>query len=292
LECFMPNSVNKYSLCDAFIAAGLSCCVEPYNHTPRGYWKITTDGSLGDYNHGIEVVSPVLNGADGFSQLRKACKVLADKHCHATAKCGLHVHVGWKGGTLHNPLWDAATLRQLIKMHNRYEPVIDSLIHPSRRGSASHYCQSNQPKTHPHYLATARTWQEVCLAIGQSPDGMRNADRFKKVNLKPIGAYGTVEFRQHHGTVKSEEVEQWLRFVLRLVLAAKQQVEWPESPLTFEELKKIIALDSNEAKHFQRRLNGFARPTQNRRMIRRRRDPDNQLYNELERIVRTPGESS
>lgn len=256
IECKLSRGLSKYVLADAIKSAGVQCTVEPYSHDARDHWKITTDGSLGDYSTGIEIVSPILNGDTGFAQIRKVCKVLTDRKCRTTKKCGLHIHVGWKGGTRDNPLWDAATVRQIIRLHNRYEPVINAFMDESRHSNT--YCSSNKSYTNTVRLEHAQTWQEVCSATGQNhlPSTIRNSDRYRKINLKTIGYYGTVEFRQHHGTVKATEVEQWLRCVLRLVLAAKAAPHLvpASSTISFDEFKNVIGLDATEAEHFHRRL--------------------------------------
>lgn len=267
IECKMPIGLTKDDIATMFVAAGLPCHVAVYGHHTTSDWRIVTDGSLADYAHGIEVVSPPLNGEAGFRAMRKACTILTEKRCKVTARCGLHVHVGWKSHGRQQTLagsnhpWDARTLRNLVRLHNRYDTVIDSLLSPSRR--QNQYCRSLKHTTRNSHLETARTWQEVCLAVGQNPEPItiRNGDRYKSVNLKPVGVYGTVEFRQHQGTVNVEKTEQWLRLVLRMVLAAKNMAAMDaiDTTPTFDDFKSAIGLASDEAEHFQGRLAGFAR---------------------------------
>jgi hypothetical protein len=259
IECKMPIGLTKEDMANALTEAGVPCRVSVYGHSIVDHWKIVTDGSLNDYAHGIEVVSPPLHGEAGFRALRTVCAVLVAKRCKITARCGLHVHVGWKGGTVNTHLWSARTLRNLVKLYKRYEPVINSLLAPSRRDNG--FCRGLNYTTNVAQLETAETWQQIVAAINQSLLNPRHGDRYRKLNLKSLGTYGTVEFRQHQGTIDSDKVEHWLRLVLRMVLAANNMVAMEVSggTPTFDDLKNAIGLASDETRHFQGRINGFER---------------------------------
>ena len=60
-ECFIPSGTTREQLAvaiNARLIAPAHCAVEGYNHNARPHWKVITDGSLGDYQRGVEVVSP------------------------------------------------------------------------------------------------------------------------------------------------------------------------------------------------------------------------------------------
>ena len=69
LECFLPYGISHREAAAKITAAGIECNAESYNHSARPTWKIVTDGSLGDYSRGAEIVSPVLSGEEGLAAL-------------------------------------------------------------------------------------------------------------------------------------------------------------------------------------------------------------------------------
>lgn len=268
LEAFMPSGMTQSDLAYHLTQAGVPTQVEHLNHQPRrDHWKIVTDGSLRNYQRGIELVSPILNGEEGFVALRKACKILVERKVKATVKCGFHVHLGWKDGGVAE--WDVTTLRNVIKMYSHFEPGIDSVLTPSRRGpnAGEGYCRFVQ--FNPERLAAATTVDNICDAIGQArysdvrmyPRNSRGPGRYRKVNLQSLGVYGTVEFRHHQGTVDADMAEYWVRFVMRMALAAKANNLPAMSPAErgFATLANVIGLDALEKRHFEQRVAKMAR---------------------------------
>ena len=47
-------------------------------------------------------------------------------------------------------------------------------------------------------------------------------NRYLKLNLEAFGRYGTVEFRQHSGTLNGEKAEAWIGLLVALVNSAKR----------------------------------------------------------------------
>ena len=45
-------------------------------------------------------------------------------------------------------------------------------------------------------------------------------DRYYKVNLQSLSRYGTIEFRQHNGTIDAEKILNWVSFCTQFVLAS------------------------------------------------------------------------
>jgi hypothetical protein len=78
-------------------------------YLPAG-WKAEADGSInnGQGGHKCEVVSPVLQGPDGLTQVAEVLQTLEAKGHHVNASCGVHVHVGWKRD------WPSEALARLV----------------------------------------------------------------------------------------------------------------------------------------------------------------------------------
>lgn len=254
LEFLMPAHLyrdgGRAEIARMIEAAGVPCRSESYNHSVRTFWKVVRDGSL-DENRGAEVVSPILKGEQGFAQLRKVCDVLTAAGCRISKKCGLHVHVGSSTEQLD-------FFKNLIKLYASAEDSLDSMVAPSRRGSENTFCKSLKYKVNYDRLEAARTIDDVTRAIGQTPgsDYTRSSGRYCKLNLQAFYQVGTVEFRQHQGTVEANKAENWVRLCLRMCLTARKgqtRVNGLHDFLT------VVAATESEKQYFNNRVQFFQR---------------------------------
>jgi hypothetical protein len=242
-EVILPRGHTHSSFASALIEGGLDARVELYNHTTRTWWKVTTDGSLGSYAHGVELVSPILMGEDGFEQMRKACAVMASIGCKVTKRCGFHVHVGARAR-------QAQFFANLLNLYATYDRAIDSVVAPSRRNNL--YCRP--------VIAPIRRTIERFEDLPQ--DAQRQ--RFRKLNLTAYHRHGTVEFRQHQGTIESRKAEAWVRLCLRMTDWAANVVESADpfdllaSAPTLDRLIELVGVDEIDARFFRERAAYFA----------------------------------
>ena len=186
---------------------GVTCTPEGYNHTTRGYWKIITDASVrGENGQGLEIVSPILKGQAGLEELNKVCKALKAAGARINKTCGLHVHHGAMDFT-------TTTFKNLIKIYSRFESTIDTLVSESRRANNNTYCRSIKNSRYEAALYQNETW-ELIRTIG---------DRYHKLNLQSYLTHGTVEFRQHQGTIEFEKISNWIQLTQGIVERAKNR---------------------------------------------------------------------
>ena len=214
-ECFIPSGTTQQMLATAInarLADDTACAVEGYNHGLRPHWKIVTDGSLGDYSRGVEVVSPVLSGEDGIAQMRLVCEALTDFGCTVNQSAGFHVHVGAAGSGL-------GFFKKLVRLYQTYERVIDGMMPASRRASTNTYSRSLQGAA-PDAINAATSLGQLAQVITRA--SRAQADRYHKVNITAFSRHSTVEFRQHSGTVDATKAENWVRLCLKMVEAAKR----------------------------------------------------------------------
>lgn len=253
IECIMPPeySGGHDRLARELNESGIPCRYEQYNHQLRTAWKAVTDGSLNNYRRGIEFVSPILKGEDGFRQLRAVCDFLTSKGCKVSKKCGLHVHVGAQAEGVE-------TFRRLVKLYSSAEKLIDKLVSPSRRENNNHYCQP--VVVNATLLNQARTVAQVASAVGQ--DQVRSSSRFCKLNLQSFWQHGTVEFRHHQGTVDATRAENWVRFCLRLFLTAKAG---EKTVTSVEDLLSAVDASDSERTYFLGRVAYFDRAIERER---------------------------
>jgi hypothetical protein len=117
------------------------------------------------------------------------------------------------------------TLKRLALLYIQHEDVIDSLMPPSRRRNANErYCASPKTTADLGLIRRARTVQDIAGGVrgGFSPN------RFTKINLTSFWKHGTVEFRQHSGTVDAEKIKRWVYFCQKLVDTATVEGPLPE----------------------------------------------------------------
>jgi hypothetical protein len=212
IECYLPEGGNRQHLAAAItsrLGAAGACHEQDYNHITQLHWKIVTDGSLGDYSRGVEIVSPVLSGEAGLEAIGRVMNALTDYGCTVSRRCGLHIHVG---------VGAASTdfFKAILKAYGYFEPVIDGFMPPSRRASANMYCRS---VTHlmPGTIDQA-TSLNYLINLMASHGGEA---RYHKLNLIAYRRHQTVEFRQHSGTLEASKAVNWTKLCLRLVAAAQ-----------------------------------------------------------------------
>lgn len=247
LEHIMPAGMTGDRLCQLLRDAGIVCYPEEYNHRPSNSWKLVTDGSLGNYSHGRELVSPPLRSEAGFDQVRRACAVLKNAGCKVSKKCGLHVHVGARTESVD-------FFKNVVHLYQSAETAIDSFMAPSRRGNSASFARPIC--IYLSRMASASTIDQVAQAIGQTPGARsaRDSDRYCKINLKAWWQHGTIEFRQHQGTVEAQKVENWVRLILRMCLTSRQG---PKTAATVEELMTAVDCAQAEKDYFAARVRFF-----------------------------------
>lgn len=186
--------ISQEKAIKALKAVGIKVKEEGYNHDTKKHWKIVPDGSLS--NNGFEVVSPILKGEAGMETAEVVARALEDAGAYANKSCGFHVHFDAAGLGINQ-------IKAIARRYAFHEAEIDAFMPKSRRGNENQFCQSLQG------------------ALGQSFESATTTEalvssmptRYYKVNLKSYQRHGTIEFRQHSGTVNALKVCNWIRFL-------------------------------------------------------------------------------
>lgn len=242
IECFLPGQSGFQRRIAEGVArdiseAGVPTLFEGYNHHRRDHWKIVTDGSLSGPSGytGLEFVSPPMSDA-GVLQIDTVCRVLHTSGARTNRSCGLHVHIGARQLGL-----DA--MKRLALLYIENEDVIDSLMPPSRRQNVNQrYLASPKATADIRLIRNASTVQEIAGGVrgGSFPN------RFTKINFTSFWKHGTVEFRQHSGTIDAEKIKRWVYFCQKLVDVAT--IEAPLPPLQLADPNATAALARRLAK--------------------------------------------
>ncbi|GKY90285.1 hypothetical protein MPSEU_000002600 [Mayamaea pseudoterrestris] len=203
---------------------------EGYSHATIADWKIVTDGSIRGVNGQnqdlcFELVSPVLKGHAGISQLRRVMEIVRKLGIATNASCGFHVHVDAEPAS--SPLGNVAALKRISNCFVALENAFDLLValtwdnhgdNAERRANKNSYCQSNRLAFGEQ--SNQQRWSKInsCRSRQEVVDMINpRSDRYRKLNLTNIvnrQRPSTCEFRNHGGVVSIPEAEAWVRLIL------------------------------------------------------------------------------
>ena len=190
-----------------------------------GSWKVVHDPTAGpDGRGGAEIVSPPMSGHDGLEQIRRVCRALDRMGATVNEHCGLHVHHDARDRTV-------SQMMRLSASYRLHQESIIGLLPISR-----HNNRYAMPETAP--VHDAETLKTVPQSNHMPFDRLRvsralsGGSRHRAVNWLSYARHGTVEFRQHHGTVDAGEITYWVLFTQAMVSAAiendgRRQMEVP-----------------------------------------------------------------
>lgn len=190
IECYhKTNRDIRSQVAHELRVIGIACVDVRYTHEVMETWKVTTDSSIRG-GEGLEVVSPILKGQSGIEEIKKVMKVLTRLGCRVNRTTGLHVHIGANDlstGELHN----------VFRFYRQNEQIFDSIVARSRRGDDNTYTRS------------LRNYSDFPTT------------RYTKVNYQSYLKYGTIEFRQHQGSLNGDKAEHWIKLVRQIIATAK-----------------------------------------------------------------------
>lgn len=196
--CHLPRTAFK----ETARRNGIEAEFMGYTHRHTTYYKMVTDSSLvrsSSTDEPTECVSPILKGAEGFESLAKCCKTFAEVGAKVNKSCGLHVHIGTDGLT-------DAHICNIVVNYCHIEHIIDTFMAKSRRGN----CR----------WAGTLLDHEIGLRNASDKTSLRRAldcNRYHKVNCEALSAHGTIEFRQHQGSLDYTKISNWVKFLGHLV---------------------------------------------------------------------------
>lgn len=154
-------------------------------------WKVVSDCSV--HGEGLELVSPPLSGPTASEQVRTALAWLNENGARVDRTCGTHVHldladVGIEG------------MKRFAKSYVANQELIDWLVAPSRRQNSG-YCR-------PYSSYDIAALEQVVDRYS-----VTRVQRYLTVNVQAFGRHGTVEVRQHQGTLNATKILTWIDFL-------------------------------------------------------------------------------
>jgi hypothetical protein len=191
IECV---GVNTTTAKQALEAAGITCENNGYNHNTRPVWKVVTDGSLTSRDGSCEVVSPVLNGTDGLTEVRTVMAVLRTAGARINESCGMHIHIGV------DQLSQVHQAR-IIRAYGKWSWAFTGLILQRRVNNRWAQLRSSSGTER-----LASDWEN-------SSDLRSTAsrhDRYYAFNIASYQRHGTFEMRAHHGSLNGMNASAWI----------------------------------------------------------------------------------
>jgi hypothetical protein len=171
--------------------AGINVVSEGYNHATCDYWKLIHDGSVAGEGH--ELVSPILSGEAGLTDLSTVMNVL-EKIGKVDKTCGMHVHFDA------NDL-SVDSLKYAVNFYVANQDYFDAMVSLSRRNNQ--YCM-NSSDYDLEAMNAATTIQEFTQVA-------QRTNRYRKININSYAKYGTIEIRQHQGTLNARKACEWVK---------------------------------------------------------------------------------
>ena len=191
IECV---GVNTSTARQALEAAGITCENNGYNHSTRPVWKVVTDGSLSSRDGSCEVVSPVLSGTDGLTEVRTVMAVLRTAGARINESCGMHIHIGVDTLTQEHQA-------RIIRAYGKWSWAFTGLI--LQRRVNNRWAQ----------LRSASGTERLAVDWGMSTDRQHMAsrnDRYYAFNIASFQRHGTFEMRAHHGSLNGMNASAWV----------------------------------------------------------------------------------
>lgn len=250
---------------------GFKAYFEGYNHDTRQTTKLVTDGSLS--SGGIEVVSPPLSGSKVRQWLSDTTRALAGL-VRVDRSCGVHVHIGLKNPDQtwgHDGCMNYDDARRVAAkatvMYALFQEAFNTIMPPSRRDNRYAQPQHWAIPSAMSYLdrkEEADPWMQVFYNVeGQG--------RYYVVNTTSLRKYGTIEFRQHGGSINAVKLDAWSQLCGALVARAATIAddEWQamftaygrrSAPYTVTDLANFLGLSTRTSlvRYFKKRADQLA----------------------------------
>jgi len=188
-------------------------------------WIATTDGTAAVES---ELVTPILPAGPRGDNMVRAVLGAASDWARVGRDSGLHLHVGAvsdhghlkalrpTGQSARTALYGAPMKKAQVSLCENiayFQPVIDALVSRSRRGGRN-MCGGALMEASPWWLGgkgeNPRVKRDFIADKWQRAGG-EGGGRYYKVNFGALDRHGTVEFRQHQGTVNAQKAIMWGR---------------------------------------------------------------------------------
>lgn len=175
------------------------------------------DGSLDD--GGAEFVSNAFNGDALLSKLKAFCQELGNRDYYVSRSCGLHIHI-----KISKRL---EFIKKVFAFYSLFEEMFFRML-PESRQRNSYCCKFSQTYSNIG-LENIRNCRKAIdlqklLYDSRSPATIKkykqekyNGKRYNWINFHSLFYRGTLEIRNHSGTISYTKIKNWLLIHLRVL---------------------------------------------------------------------------
>lgn len=209
-------------------------------------WVVSRDGTI-KHNYPVEIISPILLGSKGLKTIEKICSITSRTDLKTDESCGFHIHWNVSDFTGRSAI-------NLLRLYAKYEKIIDRFFDQTRQGDTNENCRSLIKQgsiewiyllNKPFFYQAYQIAQEFETTQQLENTTSSPSSRHHKVNLCAINKYGTIEFRQHHGTFNFLEIKNWIIFSQQLINRAKNSIVG-DGVATWDSLIRTLALSERQ----------------------------------------------
>jgi hypothetical protein len=217
------RGLDMYDVNRRLQQAGLDVQEESYNHAHRSTWKLTTDSTCG-----LELVSPPMSGLEARVEIKLAVDTLRELGAVVNRDCGLHVHHDARDLT-------TKQFKDTVMLWNANQPIVTEMMPQSRR--TNEWCRPNSFRTMKDQIGDSaahssppdRTSRDRYgdrmpryrhrMSKEEAVNALSSHTRYMALNVEAYPRHGTLEFRQHQGTLNGTKIWNWIIFTQMFITA-------------------------------------------------------------------------
>lgn len=201
---FVPRDLSPYGFTiDSTELIGIEVEVENVQHhvdIPGGSpWAMTTDNSL--RNTGMEFVSRPIAASCAPASLNQLLGTLLNQECHFSPRTSVHVHLNAQDMELNQ-------VTDLVLIYSVFERLFYKFAGRGRIRNI--FCVPITETNLLHNFVQIGVGGEWSKYTGLNLAPLRHASR------DGVSAYGTIEFRQMHGTFSVDKLCLWISLIVAL----------------------------------------------------------------------------
>ena len=239
IECKLQNGVSLDDVLRQIAAAGISCNDQRHTHTGRlngCEWKLVRDGTHSDDGAPVwEFVTEPLVSMKRIERRVIAMTSVLQQYCRVDRNTGLHIHFDILGKYHFRRRVDTSTyegkfkalrnkparlfLAEITRNMRYFQPIFDAFVSPSRRGNS--FCE---PLPNHPYIES----KSDCLEFAENRRGdfledpvlALGRNKYRTLNIRNMESRGTIEYRQHQGTLNPTKILNWVKLMERFTTRA------------------------------------------------------------------------
>ena len=256
-QTFVKNKYKRY--CGIEIECKVrnrdkSCFVK--NELKNLKFSQIRDSSIGI--GGIEFVSKPMNGDLLFKKIDNLCDILNKKNYYVNTRCGLHIHLG--------VIKRLELLKNIYIFYNKFEKFFFDMVPKSRQNTS--FCEKFK-KIYKHNndkifkVNSLKLFKQLIYetkddrTIERKSKSKWDSKRYCWINFHSIFYRGTLEIRNHAGTISKNKIKRWLLLHLTILNYLNKVDTTTINNLENDKETFLSLFDKNLQKYIKKRWEKF-----------------------------------